>query len=42
MAIKIALGLKVKITYYRDDMVRDSQMPDYCLIKYPYSSLEPV
>ena len=42
VAINIALGLKAKITCYRDDMVRDSQMPDYCLIKYPYSSLKPV
>ena len=42
MAVKIALGPKVKITCYRHDMVRDSRMPDYSLSKYPYSSLEPV
>lgn len=31
MAIKVALGLKVKITWYRYDMVKESRMPDYCL-----------
>lgn len=35
MAAKIALGLKVKVTLYKDDTVKDSSMPDYGPTKYP-------
>lgn len=34
MAVKIALGLTVKITWYRDDTVKDSGMLDSTIFSY--------